>query len=396
MRPKRNMYPDPGRPVKVRRKHSSRATPVAVDGVIESVLGHKGAMVRTNDNGKVQFYRWTEITDVVTIPRRSSAKATLGDVIGPELEAKRAELKVVPPLALAPEPPAVSKPVKPVPPKPVEIRPAALQPVKPNFQKPIKPPILSHEDRPSEYSTADDGGPGLFKEAEPAKEEVILDNLEAVTKPAPVSATRKRPPAMVSARLEHFPTVIGTLIKTTRLAEKMYQHEFGPLIGLAQASLSRIELGSALPGDEVLARFAQLQLVKGITLADLRAMRDAGRRGRATIDVEDALLESAPAPEPEPSPAPESEPSPAPELPPPPVIPLGPLAGLPHLYVDPEPVPQLPPPPPVPPLPQPASEVGDFSSFLLQLTEFSPMPSGKEERARWLDAARKMWEARAR
>jgi hypothetical protein len=387
MRPKLNDLPSPGRKVSVRRKFRNQTTPKSVDGEIVTVLGHKGAMVRTSDNGKVDFYRWNDITDVVRIPRRSSPNATLGDAIGTELEKKKAELRVVEPLAIAPEPAkAPPLPKKPAPkPEPVQAD-RSPAPVPYPFQKPTKPPrapVIEPAPSPPvavvqklstvptltlaeaiaeiepEYTEADDrAGGALFKKAEPSK------------------PTRKSPPIATRTRYQRVPTQIGSLFKMVRITGGFYQHEFAELLGPDvpnQSAVSLIELGLSLPSDRTLIEFAKLSPATPLEM--LIRFRDSALAGGVPIarSAPEVVAETrVPMLPPEPPPAQPPIPPPAPEPPPAPT-----------------------PAPSPAPAPE-ASELDGFSEFLLQVAEISPMPKGKDERARWLAAARKMWEARSR
>lgn len=184
---------------------------------------------------------------------------------------------------------------------------------------------------------------------------------KVVPPPAPPAPAKPEPPiepAQSKRTLHRHPTsAIGNVFRAYRVREGVTQQALADLVGLSNSYWSKIELGSADPNDQVLARFAELT---GMPLAELKAARD-----REPITDVTALAPVPAAVAPAANPMPGAAP-PQPEPPPAPVA--APVA---------------------PPAPTSAPGEG-FEDFVDRLDAVVPIPASKETRRRWFAIAREL------
>lgn len=159
-------------------------------------------------------------------------------------------------------------------------------------------------------------------------------------------------------RRKHPTSAIGNIFRSFRVREGATQQALGDLVGCSNGHWSMIELGSALPKDDILERFSTLS---GYSVEELKAARDR----RPIADAE-----------------------------PVPVAPTGPAAS-----------PQAEEPPAEPSPPEPKSEPvatppavqtravpeEGFADFCGRLDELVAVPVDRDARRRWFTLARELY-----
>ena len=195
----------------------------------------------------------------------------------------------------------------------------------------------------------------LLEKARDAKPEelIVFDSFSAKSElvELPPKSGRKR------RRLrKHKVSLVGAILRAERLKKALSQYEAADRAGVPNRRLCNIELGEDLPSDDELIKLSD---ALGISLDQLIEARE-----RELHPESAAYYNSPEAPEPEPNPEPEREPEMVAAPAPAPVAEVAPTT----------------------------TKVQEFTEFMEKLEELKPMPANRVERARWLRAARELFE----